>query len=215
LAIISACAGSLLRYPEGLTEEARRDLLQSIEHQSARLNHLTGNLLSLGRIEGGLDLARMAHIDALEVLGSALVTVRQLAPDRVITKELGLAEAIVRADPSMLEQVFINVLQNAVVHTPSKSPIHVGVQAGSNEVVIAVDDEGPGIAAEQRERIFERFQQAPLPGQRSPGSGLGLSIARGFARAVGGDVRLGRRPSGAEGARFEIRLPMAFKEAAE
>jgi two-component system sensor histidine kinase KdpD len=212
LAIIGASAGSLLRYPEKLSDEARRELLISIEQQSTRLNQLTDNLLSLVRIEGGLDSSAMPTVDALDVLGSALVTARQFAPDRRITKDLQLGEAIVRADPSLLEQVLINVIQNAVVHTPLEAPIHVEVAAAPKLVRISVEDGGAGVSDEEGELIFERFHQAPVSGRRHAGSGLGLSIARGFARAVGGDVTVSRRRDGAAGARFEITLPLAAPE---
>jgi two-component system sensor histidine kinase KdpD len=212
LAIIGASAGSLLRYPEKLSDEARRELLMSIEQQSTRLNQLTDNLLSLVRIEGGIDSGAMPNIDVLDVLGSALVTARQFAPDRRITKDLQLGEAIVRADPSLLEQVLINVVQNAVVHTPPEAPIHVEVVAAPKHVTIAVEDGGTGVSDEESELIFERFHQAPVSGRRHAGSGLGLSIARGFARAVGGDVTVGRRSDDAAGARFEITLPLAAPE---
>jgi two-component system sensor histidine kinase KdpD len=212
LAIIGASAGSLLRYTEKLSDEARRELLMSIELQSTRLNQLTDNLLSLVRIEGGLDSSAMPTIDVLDVLGSALVTTRQFAPDRRITKDLQLGEAIVRADPSLLEQVLINVVQNAVVHTPPDAPIHIEVAAAPKIVTIAVEDGGAGVSDEEGELIFERFHQAPVSERRHAGSGLGLSIARGFARAVGGDVTVSRRRDGAAGARFEITLPLAAPE---
>jgi two-component system sensor histidine kinase KdpD len=212
LAIIGASAGSLLRYPDKLGDEARRELLMSIEQQSTRLNQLTDNLLSLVRIEGGLDSSAMPTVDVLEVLGSALVTARQIAPDRRITKDLQLGEALVRADPSLLEQVLINVVQNAVVHTPPDAAIHVEVAAAPKQVTVAVEDGGAGVSEEDSELIFERFHQARVPGRRHAGSGLGLSIARGFARAVGGDVTVCRRRDGAAGARFEINLPLAPPE---
>jgi two-component system sensor histidine kinase KdpD len=208
LAIIGASADSLLRYPEKLGDEARRELLMSIGQQAARLNHFTNNLLSLVRIEGGLDRSAMPLVDALDVLGSALVTARQFAPERRITKDLQLGEAIVRADPSLLEQVLINVLQNAIVHTPPETPIHLEVAARTGQVAIAVEDAGHGINDEESQLIFQRFHQAPSSKRRHAGSGLGLSIARGFARAVGGDVTVGRRRDGATGARFEIMLPL-------
>jgi two-component system sensor histidine kinase KdpD len=212
LAIIGASAGSLLRYPEKLSDEARRELLLSIEQQSTRLNQLTDNLLSLVRIEGGLDGSAMPTVDLLDVLGSVLVTARQFAPDRRITKDLQLGEAIVRADPSLLEQVLINVVQNAVVHTPPDCPIHVEVAAALDQVTIAVEDRGAGVSDGKGELIFERFHQAPVAGCRHAGSGLGLSIARGFARAIGGDVTVSRRRDGATGSRFEISLPLARME---
>jgi two-component system sensor histidine kinase KdpD len=212
LAIIGASAGSLLRYPEKLCEEARHELLITIEQQATRLNRLTDNLLSLVKIEGGLDRNAMPTMDVLDALGSALVAARQFAPERQITKELKLGEAIVRADPSLLEQVLINVVQNALVHTPPDTPIHIEVAAATHQVTIAVEDGGVGISDDDRELIFERFHQARVSGRRHAGSGLGLSIARGFARAAGGDVTVGRRPDGAAGARFEITLPLAAPE---
>lgn len=212
LAIINASAGSLLRYPEKLTENARHELLTSIEQQSTRLNQLTDNLLSLVRIEGGLDRGAMPLIDAMDVLGSALVTARQFAPERRITKDFHVAEAIVRADPSLLGQVLINILQNAMVHTPGDTPIHIVVATIAGRVIIAVEDCGEGVSEDQSEYIFRRFHQAPVAGSRHAGSGLGLSIARGFARAVDGDVTVGPRADGAPGARFEISLPVVQEE---
>jgi two-component system sensor histidine kinase KdpD len=214
LAIISAAAGSLLRYPERLLGDAQRDLLLSIEQQSTRLNQMTENLLNLVRIEGGLDPASMAPVDLVEVLGSALVTVRQFAPNRTITKKFTMSEAVVRADPSLLEQVFINILQNAVVHTPPATPIHVEILGCTTEVTVAVEDSGPGVSPEDDELIFERFQQGQQAGPRHPGSGVGLSIARGFARAIGGDVSVRKRRDGRAGARFEVSLPLAGTQAA-
>jgi two-component system sensor histidine kinase KdpD len=212
LAVISASAGSLLRYSESLPEHTQQDLLKTIEQQSARLNHLTGNLLSLGRIEGGLQPQRMAVVDALEVLGSALVSLRQVAPDRQITKKISAPSADVRADPSLLEQVFYNVLDNAVVHTPPSSSIHVSAAMEDGQLLIAVEDQGAGLDEHDAERIFDRFYQGANQSPRKPGSGLGLSIARGFARAVGGDLRACARADGASGSRFEVRLPLIRTE---
>jgi two-component system sensor histidine kinase KdpD len=207
LSIISASAGSLLRYGNSLNDHAQQDLLQSIEQQSARLNHLTGNLLSLGRIEGGLQPENMPEVDALEVLGTALVAIRQAAPQRQITKAIATSDAVVRADPSLLEQVFYNLLENAVVHTPSDTMIHVAATRADDQLLIAVEDQGPGLSGDEAEHIFERFYQ--VSGGQKTGSGLGLSIARGFARAVAGDVRACPRPDGESGSRFEIRLPIS------
>jgi two-component system, OmpR family, sensor histidine kinase KdpD len=130
LAVISASAGSLLHYRESLSAEAQQDLLESIEQQSRRLDQLTDKLLSLGRIEGGLDQASMPTVDALEVLGEALVAVRQAAPTRKITKEYGLDHASVRAEPSLLHQIIANVLENAIIHTPKDTTVHVSAQGG-------------------------------------------------------------------------------------
>lgn len=208
LAVISASAGSLLRYKNELPLESQRELLETIEKQCARLNQLTGKLLSLGKIEGGLVAAEMPEVDALDVLGAALVAVRQVAPARTITKNLDVKYAPVQADPALLEQVLYNVLENAVVHTPENGPIHVSAESLGGMLFIGVEDCGPGVAAADANLIFERFYQSSAGKQPERGSGLGLSIARGFARAIGGDLTVATRPNFRCGARFELTLPL-------
>jgi signal transduction histidine kinase len=151
----------------------------SIEQQSTRLNQLTDNLLSLVRIEGGLDSSAMPTVDALDVLGSALVTARQFAPDRRITKDLQLGEAIVRADPSLLEQVLINVVQNAVVHTPPEAPIHVEVAAAPSKsrsrsrtgvLESAMKRVSSSSSAFTRRQYPDAAMPAPVSASRLPGA---------------------------------------------
>jgi two-component system sensor histidine kinase KdpD len=137
-----------------------------------------------------------------------MVAFRQTSGGRRITKDFGLDHAPVRADASLLHQIILNVLENAAVHTPAEAHIHVSVVKEGSDVVIRVDDDGPGISSEESERIFERFRQGATAAARQYGSGLGLSIARGFARAVAGDVSACPRPDGAPGSRFAIRLPV-------
>ena len=212
LAVIAASAGSLLRYRKSLPDEVQHELLETVEQQAARLNGLTNNLLSLGRIEGGLQTHQMPEIDALEVLGSALVAVRQIAPERDITKNLAMPSAEVRADPSLLEQVFFNILNNAITHTPAEAAICVSAFSDQVSLLISVEDEGPGLSDQETERIFERFYQGESGAGRQRGSGLGLAIAQGFARAIGGDVTASPRGDGRRGARFDVRLPLTRPE---
>jgi two-component system sensor histidine kinase KdpD len=211
LSIISASAGSLLSLGDQLPTPDKRDLLELIEAQSTRLSQFTSKLLSLGRIEGGLTASSMPETDALEVLGAAIVNLRQLAPTRNIRKVVTLKNATVRADPSLLEQVLFNVLENAVVHTPGDTPILVSVDAAGSTLVIGVEDRGPGVSADDTELVFERFRKSGGENGQEKGLGLGLSIARGFARAIQGDVTI---VSVAQGARFEISLPLVTVEPA-
>jgi signal transduction histidine kinase len=107
----------------------------------------------------------------------------------------------------MLKRMVRNLLVNARLHGQGR-PVHVEVRQQANEVVIAVEDEGPGVPEAERERIFAPFYRAPGP--RPPGDtgiGLGLALVRQIARYHGGDVRyLPRQP---KGSRFEVRLPKA------
>jgi two-component system, OmpR family, sensor histidine kinase KdpD len=208
LSVISASATSLVSYRNELDESTQIDLLQTIQQHADRLNRMTGKLLSLGRIDGGLDSADMLVIDALDVLGSAIVAVRSISPARDIRKSYSVDSAPVRADPALLEQVFYNLLENAVVHTPDDTPIRVRTEVAGEDLLVHIDDCGSGIEESVAPRIFERFYQLPSGNGHGKGSGLGLSIARGFARAVGGDVAVGGKPDGSQGSRFSVSLPL-------
>jgi two-component system sensor histidine kinase KdpD len=110
------------------------------------------------------------------------------------------------ADAALMEQVIANLLLNAAIHTPAPGAIRVSAGSGgeASRIHITVSDEGPGISAEVRGRIFEKFNRGHAP--RSGGLGLGLSIVRGFMNAQGGDVTV-EAPAGG-GARFKLSLPL-------
>ena len=205
LAAISAAAGGLAALAS-LDEETRADLVATIEEQCSRLDRYTANLLNLGRIESGLDVGHMPVVDAIEVLGGTLARVRRLSGVRTIHRDLAVASAPVRAEESLLEQIFFNVLENAVAHTPADTSIRVTARTDGASLVIAVEDDGPGIPLKDRERIFERFYQIGTGGS---GSGLGLSIACGFTELIGGTIAAAAATEPLRGARIEIALPLA------
>lgn len=206
LSVMSASASSLRRFKDKLDDATRTDLLETIEEQCGRLNRLTTNLLNLGRIQGGMDATRMPTIDAIEVLGSALSRARPLAQDHRISKQIPADPAPVRSDATMLEQVFFNVIENALVHTPAGSDVRIVCHLRAGHITAIVEDDGLGISAANLEHIFDRFYQDPSSYRSQGGVGLGLSIARGFARAIGGDVSASNSEKG--GAKIAIRLPL-------
>jgi two-component system sensor histidine kinase KdpD len=206
LAAISASAGSLADLREQLDEETQAELLATILEQCTRLDRFTTKLLSLGRIEGGLDVNVMPIVDAVEVLGGTISRVRPITGGRTIHRSFCTRSAPVRADESLLEQVFLNVLENAVAHTPKDASIRISAETTARELLIAVEDDGPGIAVADRERVFERFYQA---GGAGSGSGLGLSIAKGFTELVGGTIIAASATVPMRGARIEVALPLA------
>ena len=207
LAAISASATSLQTMSEELDDHTRSELLDTIREQTERLDRLTTNLLNIGRIEGGLDVAQMPVVDAVEVLGTALSRVRQLHTDHLFEKNLRVKSAPVRADEPLLEQVFVNVLENAAVHTAAGTTVRVSSVSKGASLIVSVEDDGEGIPAEFRNRVFERFFQAEKDGRVSAGSGLGLSIAKGFAERVGGSIRAASATRPLGGAKIEIELP--------
>jgi two-component system sensor histidine kinase KdpD len=184
---ISASASSLARYRADLPEAAQADLLAMIQEQCSRLDRYTTNLLNLGRIQAGLSPHQVSSCDALEVLGAAIANVRALGTDHRIEKQYETGAGLVRADAVMLEQVFYNVLENAVRYSPGGSRITISAAGETSRLIILVCDEGEGIAAEDRERVFERFTRFRA-GTGADGTGLGLSIAKGFTEAFGGRI---------------------------
>jgi two-component system sensor histidine kinase KdpD len=210
LAAISASASSLAGFGGQLDEESKTDLLDTIVDQCGRLDRFTTNLLNLGRIEGGLNVEMMPVVDAIEVLGSTLSRIRRLECSQVIERHLQVRSALVRADETLLEQVFFNVLENAVVHTPPSSTIKVEARASDEALLIAVEDDGGGIPDSDLDRIFDRFYQG-RSNQRSSsgsGSGLGLSIAKGFIELIGGTIVATTANMPMRGARLEVTIPI-------
>lgn len=205
LSTISASATSLTRFGEELTEETKADLLNMIVEQCGRLDRYTGNLLNLTRLQAGVDVSQFVTCDAIEVLGSAILRARSLAGEHEIEKHFGTPSAIVRADPVMLEQVFYNVLENAIRYSPPRSRISVGVAAHDSELEISVADSGPGIPEADLFQVFDRFYRGGTAAG-TDGSGLGLSIAKGFSEAFGG--RIAAENVEAAGARIRIDLPL-------
>jgi two-component system sensor histidine kinase KdpD len=209
LAAISASATSLAAFDETFDTATKHELLATIREQCDRLDRLTTNLLNIGRIEGGLDVQLMPVIDGIEVLGSALARVRQLHPHHIFDKEFRARSASVRADEALLEQVFMNVCANAAVHTAPGTKVRVSAATSRSSLHISVQDDGPGIPEGDRDRVFERFFQGTSNGRTQSGSGLGLSIAKGFAERIGGTIKATSAVPALGGASIEIVLPLA------
>lgn len=210
LSAISASASGLASFGKDLPEDTRNDLLGMIQEQCERLNRYTSNLLNLGRLQAGLDARQFTECDAIEVLGSAIAHVRRLASGRRIEKRFASDSALVRAVPAMLEQVYHNVLENALRYSPPDSPVRVIARISGSSLVVSIEDSGDGIPQADRLHVFERFYRSNAA-QAQEGSGLGLSIARGFTEAFGGSIEA-RQPDSGIGTAIRIALPLLREE---
>jgi two-component system, OmpR family, sensor histidine kinase KdpD len=194
-------AGSALRSDE-LTEDDRSELIEVIESEAARLAELMADLLDLSRIQAGAVSPQADWCDLQDVVASAAAHLA--TSDRVefvIPAELPL----VRADAAQLERVFSNLLENALKFSPPEEPVRVTAGAGGGRVTVRVIDQGRGIPAKDRARVFEPFFR--VRGSSGSGSGLGLAICRGFVEANGGSIVL---QSGAgRGTAFAVSFPIA------
>lgn len=206
LAAISASASSLVSYGETLPEASRKEMLTIIQDQCERLNRYTTNLLNLGRLQAGISPDQLENLDLVEMLSSAVSAVKMHHSGREIIKSLPFDACTVRANPVMLEQLFYNILENAVQYSPDAAPVLITGHKQAGRVEIAISDQGCGIAPSELGRIFDRFYRS-AKNIRKEGHGLGLSIASGFAQAFGGEISAHSPLEMGKGTRMVVRLP--------
>jgi Osmosensitive K+ channel histidine kinase len=211
IAAISASATSLKRFSDKFTPEVRADMLQTIEQQCARLDRFTAKLLSFGRLQGGMIESQFEAVDVADVLGNAVAAARSIGPKHLIHKNFPERHVVVMANPVMLEQVFFNILENAVLYTPADSDIFLSIEAGADSVTILARDSGPGVSAEHIEHIFEPFFRSENS-RPTNGQGLGLFIVKGFVEAFGGRISAANSLDEGSGLKISITLPLAKAE---
>jgi two-component system sensor histidine kinase KdpD len=202
---ITGAASTLLEDHGELTEAARRDLLQTIHEEGFRLQRLVSNLLDVTRLESGAVDLNKVWVPLEEVVGSALDHLAGQLKDRQVTVQLPPRLPLVQADPVLLTQVVINLVENANKYSPPGLPIEIKAWATERNLTFSVADHGPGIPEGAEERIFEKLTRFPQ-GQTRPGAGLGLAICKGVVTAHAGKIMASNRPSG--GAQVLVSLPL-------
>ncbi len=185
-----------------LAPHVQRELLDTMVEEAERLERLVKNLLDMTRLEGGELALKREWVPLVEVVGSALSHLEHLLGTRAVYTHLPDDLPLVSVDPVLLEQLFINLLENAIKYTPEGSPFTLRARVESATLVVELADQGPGVVVGDEERIFERFYRGAHPGKSS--AGLGLAICRAIAEAHGGTLTA--RNDG--GAVFEFRLPL-------
>lgn len=207
LAAITGASSSLLEGADSIDADSRRDLVQTIYDEAERLNRLIRNLLDMTRIESGAIQVKKEWNSLEEVIGATLARLDQRLKGREVTTHLP-ADLLVPHDSILLEQVFVNLLENAIKYTPADSPIEIAATLENDRVLVKVLDRGPGILPGTEEHIFDKFYRARSSGD-SGGVGLGLTVCRGIIEAHGGRIWAQNRPDG--GAEFCFTLPLAGK----
>jgi two-component system sensor histidine kinase KdpD len=205
LASIIGGLSSLKAYGESYDARTRSDLIATAHDEAERLNRFVGNLLDMTRLEAGAVQPRLEPTDISEVAGVAIGRARPLLGRREVEVDLPDDLPMAMADFVLLEQVFFNLLDNAVKYTPPGSRIRIAGRAEAPRVVIQVIDEGVGIPEQSAETIFDKFTRLEAGDRKRAGTGLGLAICRGFVQAMGGTVTAGSRVD-RSGAVFTISL---------
>ena len=208
LGSIEGAASSLLQENGVMSPELQREMAETILEESRRMTRLVTNLLDMVRVETG-DLAVQKQWQPLEeALGVALLRVEERLTRHVVETQLPPDLPLVPIDELLVEQVFINLLENAAKYTPAGTRITVSAWQDGNAVVVEVADTGVGIPQGDEDAIFRKFHRISGADQAAPpgGSGLGLTICRGIVAAHGGRIWLERHA--APGATFRFTLPL-------
>jgi two-component system, OmpR family, sensor kinase len=184
-------------------------LVRRIEDEAARMGLLVEDLLLLARLDQERPL-RLAPVELPVVVADAVEAARAVAADRPVTLEVHTdgVPLVVEGDDARLRQVVDNLVGNAMTHTPAGVAVTVRLLAEPDQGVIEVADQGPGLSAEQAERVFERFYRVDSARSRAAGgTGLGLAIVAALVAAHRGTVEVESTPGA--GATFRVRLPLA------
>ena len=193
IAAVKASVTSLLQQDVDWTREERREFLETIDEETDRLNALVGNLLDMSRLQAGALEIATAPVGLEEVLPAAL---RSLGvADGAVDLDVSESLPRVLADAGLLERALANVIANALRYSPDGAPPRVTAGAVDGVVDVRVADRGPGVAEEDRDRLFVPFQRLGDSAQ-DEGVGLGLAVAKGFVEAMAGVVEVEDTPGG-------------------
>jgi two-component system sensor histidine kinase KdpD len=206
LAGIEGAASSLLDSGRDLPTPEREDLARDILAESRRMNRLVGNLLDMVRVESGTLALRKEWLPLEEPVGVALLRLEEKLEGRPVEVRLPGDLPFVPMDELLIEQVLINLLENAIRYTPPGTPLAISARNLGRLVEVEIADRGPGIPPGQEESVFQKFYRGTSRGSPATnGAGLGLAICRGIIQAHGGTIRA---VPGASGAVFRFTLPL-------
>ena len=205
LAAIAGASSTLIESDSKLDPATRRELLQTIFDESESLNRLVGNLLDATRLESGALKLNSEWQSLEELLGVVIERLGHRLESHKVIVNLPPDFPLVKADGVLLQQVLLNLLENAAKFSPSGSPIEVSASSSDKKVLVEVADHGPGLPLGEEDRIFDKFHRAVRERGRT-GTGLGLTVCKGIVQLHGGRIWAENRPEG--GAVFRFTLPL-------
>ena len=191
-----------------LSEHDRAQLTQTILDEGERLNRFVQNLLDMTRLGYGALQPNKEWSDMREVAGRAARRLQRELSQRRFTLDLPEVLPAILLDPVLIEQVLVNLLDNAAKYTRKDGAIRLSAVVETDELVVRITDDGPGIPADARQAVFDVFYRVQSTDEQTAGTGLGLSICRGIVEAHGGDIRIKDGPGG-HGTMVELRLPLS------
>jgi len=206
---LGAIVGAATVLREGsATGAQQREMVEAICEEAERLDRLVANLLDMTRLQSGKVEIKPELMPLEEPIGGALDRIDHRLDGRPVSVDLPAALPMVSADPVLLEQLFVNLLDNAIKHTPPGTPIAIRARAdAAGAVTVEVADQGPGLPPGDTESLFDPFVRGASA--RGPGSGLGLAICRAIAEVHGGRLSAAGAPGHGACFRLSLRAPPA------
>jgi len=204
LAAIKSASSHLLELEGRDAPPAHHAMIAEIQEAVERLDRLVGKVLETTRLESGRVKPRLTLCDVSDLIHVAVKSTRNELARHQVAIEIAAELPLVNADFVLLQEALMNLLSNAAVHTPAGTAVKIRARVDNSDLVLAVSDCGPGLPPDSIPRVFEKF----FRGANAPtgGTGLGLSLVKGFVEAQGGTVKAANRAEG--GAIFTIRLPL-------
>lgn len=207
LASMIGSASTLKSMANRLSDEDKESLLESVLGEGERLDRYIRNLLDMTKLGHGTLKIERDWIALTDILSSALRRTRNMMSNIRVERDVAEDLPLLFVHPALIEQAFVNVLENAAKFSPENAIIRIRAYQVANELFIAISDEGPGIPEEQRSQVFDMFFTGG-EGDRGPhGSGLGLAICQGMVGAHGGRINALPGPNN-KGTTIEIVLPL-------
>ncbi|MCZ8184047.1 MAG: sensor histidine kinase KdpD [Beijerinckiaceae bacterium] len=208
LVTVIGATSSLADDSSSLTEEARRMLASSAHEEARRLDRTVQNLLDMTRLGHGALKPNRAAIDLREIIGRVRNDLGRVLNAHSLVIDIAPNLPPLDVDPVLIGQALANVLENATKYAPANSVIRVTARSEGPNATICIADEGPGIPAGDRDRVFDLFYRAAQGDGAPAGTGMGLAIVKGLVEAHGGSVCAEAGPQG-RGTAIRLRLPLA------
>ncbi|MDD5033732.1 MAG: sensor histidine kinase KdpD [Methylococcaceae bacterium] len=205
LATIVGSASALVEEGHCLSSQDKLELGHAIYDEAQRMSNLVNNILDMARLDAGVVELNKQWYPLEEIIGTVLTRLQKQLEGRPVKVALPSGVPMIYADTVMIEQVLINLLENAIRYTPEGSPLEIRAEASPFAVEIAVADRGPGIPKGRENLLFEKFYRVRQETAQS-GVGLGLAICRAIVEVHGGTIRAENRSSG--GAIFSFLIPL-------
>ncbi|MBK8175095.1 MAG: sensor histidine kinase KdpD [Rhodospirillales bacterium] len=206
LASILGAATSLQSYDTLYDAETRRELIATLLDEGERLHRFVRNLLDMTRLESGVIELNREIVDVGEAIGAALERCGRMLIQHRIELDIEPDLPMLSLDAVLLDQVIVNLLDNASKYTPAGSTVTLQARRQAGGIVLHVRDEGPGMPEDELERVFTKFHRLEGSDRKQPGTGLGLAVCRGFVEAMGGTIVADNR-SDRSGAVFTLTFP--------